>query len=214
MSTDKRTFTQIREQLAKTTEATVLVERSNGQITTGTYKSATPARDNTHDIAVDNGESYKPVHVDVLTDENQAELAGRLAEDKPLKAEMGNAAVSTVLGTPPGLIDHTPDHIANLGSIDAPAEVPVSPQERADTLSTAIDSLLGELSTDDKDTLFRYSLYASDKEDAQYRNDGHGSELAGQYQGQEYRSLSPKAQQVANRYHGLMQQLSRVRRQQ
>jgi hypothetical protein len=218
----EQTFNQINDQVSSAyingSEAlpNVLIERTDKRITVGNLDR------NTGDVLFteDGQDKMHPnVSPELLTDAHQAELAERLA-GKPLRGKLGSAALELTLAEPaqasdiaPGFIDRIPDHIAAQSNETVVAEVPVSPQEKESALSQEIDSLLAELSADDKDKLFRYSTYKSDKANAQHQGDGHASELAGQYMGQEYRGMSAGAQRIADQYHGLMQQLSWSRHQ-
>jgi len=72
--------------------------------------------------------------------------------------------------------------------------------DRIHEQSASIDGMLEELSADDKSRLFRYRMYLDDKKDAQSRGDGQASAMAGQYAGQELRSMSAKARAISSNY--------------
>lgn len=72
--------------------------------------------------------------------------------------------------------------------------------DRVKEQSSKIDTMLEGLSDDDKTGLFRYRMYLDDKKDAQSRGDGQASSLAGQYAGQELRTLSASARAISSTY--------------
>lgn len=208
MNTEKPSFSQISDQFSKGSEATVLVSRSNGEITTGIYAGVESDTKGLYDVVVDGGDGVRSVSGDQLSDAHQALLAEHLAGE-PLKSELGGVAVSlatTTLGSPtmaaPTLIDQIPDDILHPKKEEVVVEEALpSPQER-------MDILLRGLSPDDVSTLYRYSMYKTNKAEAQRRGDGLASQLAGQYMGQELRSMSAAAKIVADQYHVLSGQLS------
>jgi hypothetical protein len=202
MPKETLSFTQLEQQYNSNVPAAVLVERNDGTITTGIYEGYSQDRAGRYDVAVDNGTGGKTLTAEMLSDEQQAQLAERLA-GKPLRTELGEAAVQLTTG----FIDRVPEHLRV-----APDEQS-SVEDEISTLRSQIDGLLEGLSDEDKNRLLRYSMYTTDKSDAQQRGDGDASILYGQYLGQELTSMKPEAQQVADRYHRLMTRLSALRNQ-
>ena len=211
MSAESPTFHQLHEQHDKGKSPTVLVRRSDGNtITTGVYEGQKPG-DSRYIVAVDGGKGERYVSAEALTDAHQAELAEQLA-GQPLKNELGEAALTLAgQGENPAFIDKVPDHILAQAAPATEAAPHLTPEEQADSLSAQIDALVANLNEDDKNALFRYSTYASDKKTSQLNSDGEGSMRAGQYMGQELRGMSEQAQRVADQYHRMMTQLSRLR---
>ncbi len=212
----KQTFNQINNQelSARINRSdalpTVLIERSDKErITVGNLDP------DTRDVLFSEGgqDKVRPgVPLELLTDAHQAELAERYA-GKPLKSELGGAAVSgTVLTS--GFIDRVPDHIMNQGSEEPAIEVLPTPQERADALDGQINTLLEGLSEAEQNKLFRYSMYKSNKAEARRRGDDYLTTEYDQIMTQEYDSLSTEAQSIADQYDELLEKLSQSRREQ
>lgn len=195
---EKQTFNQVTEQISNAyiegndALPSVLIKRSDGRVTVGRLD---PDTQNVHFSEDGKSKMHGNVPVERLSDTYQAELAEELA-GKQLRSRLGDIAISSA---------------THQGREAAKASQ--HPEEREAALRQQIDSLLDRLSKDDKDRLFRYTLYASDKEKAQSEDDGDASMLAGQYMGQEYIAMSQDARVIADRYHRLMGQLSRTRQQ-
>jgi hypothetical protein len=143
-----------------------------------------------------------------LSDDYQAKLAEQLA-GKPLRSELGGAAVQLAVG----FIDRVPEEIISSSENRHAVDAEALAHDEEVTLNEQINSLLEGLGDDDKGRLFRYSMYTTDKSDAQKRGDGEASILYGQYLGQELNTMSADAQRVADRYHRLLNRLSVVRKQ-
>jgi hypothetical protein len=208
MPKETLSFTQLEQQYNSNVPAAVLVERNDGTITTGIYEGYSQDRAGRYDVAVDNGTGGKTLTAEMLSDEHQAQLAERLA-GKPLRTELGEAAVQLTTG----FIDRVPEHLLVAPDEQSSVEVQSTGEDEISTLRSQIDGLLEGLSDEDKNRLLRYSMYTTDKSDAQQRGDGDASILYGQYLGQELTSMKPEAQQVADRYHRLMTRLSALRNQ-
>ncbi len=212
----KQTFNQINNQelSARINRSdalpTVLIERSDKErITVGSLDP------DTRNVLFNEGgqDKVRPdVPLELLTDAHQAELAERYA-GKPLKSELGGTAVSGAVLTS-GFIDRVPDHIMSQGSEEPAVEVLPTPQERADALDGQINTLLKGLTEAEQNKLFRYSMYKSNKAEAQRRGDGDLSIAAGMDMGQEYASMSIEAQSIADQYDELLEKLSQARREQ
>ena len=215
MSKEIPSFRQIEDQIppahVEQSYPTVLVDRSGEQVSTATYEGEYPGKPGYYLVGVDGGDKVRAVTADQLSDDYQAALAEKLA-GKPLRTELGNAALELAnQHAAPVFIDRIPEDIL-APHIDQPVaeERPTLEQEIA-RVDERIKTLLDGLSDDDKNSLFRYMLYKNDKINAQQRGDGEASTLYGQYMGQEERAMSPRAQQVANEYHQLMNNLSSLR---
>ena len=186
---ERSTYNQIEQQNHKAMYPTVLVERGpdKSRITPALYEGQNPHGEG-YIVSVDGDpDSVKIVSAEQLTDEHQASLAERLAGKPLLGQEMGHVAIS------------------------ATAEVVAHVPKDSETLSAAVDQLLTGLSDEDKRSLHAYSRHISDKRTAQRTGDGQFSILSGQYAGQELRSMSAKAQKVADQYTSLMDKLSSAR---
>ena len=224
MTAENPSFRQIEEQQDSGHLATVLVERSDGTISTGRYEGVSSHAPGNYNIGVegrDGSDSVTHVSGDKLTDEYQAELAERLA-GKPLRQEMGSLAVGAIsLVAPeskptPSSVEHTAQvtygedgliEMPNWGAAGASSAeaTPTQPEAPTPTIEDALNDLKQDLPADEVRKLENYSRYLYDKANAQSSGDGEGSTRAGQYAGQEYRSMSPDAQQIASHYASLWQ---------
>ncbi|HTK39561.1 MAG TPA: hypothetical protein VL362_01720 [Patescibacteria group bacterium] len=214
------TFNQINQQLERNQPASVLVERSNKQITVGTYEGLSPDRPGKYRVKVGVNEAGEDLIRDLspaeLDDEHQASLAETLGTDerprvtRAIGAEAFQAA-SIVERDEDGLIV-MPESIRNpvVPATEA-APQPKTQEQRVHELNERVDTLTANLSPEDVQRLYRYSLYKDDKAEAQRSGDGYASEQSGQYMGQEYRAMSPEAQQVADTYHELTRHLQWLR---
>jgi hypothetical protein len=209
------TFNQISEQLDDGKRATVLVERTDGTISTGQYDGHSADIPGLYKVTVDANGSYKNLGGDTLTDEHQALLAERLAQSR-IPARMGGAAVEAARGVVPaagvdseGLIV-VPDWVKQSPAPEVkPAQK--SPKEllaeQKALITSKMDELVKDLSPEDVKRLDRYSRYMHAKRQAQNSGDGEGSTRNGQYAGQEERAMSPGAKKVLSQYQHLWDQL-------
>jgi hypothetical protein len=208
MSHEKLSFTQLEQQRNSDVTPAVLVKRTNGTITTGIYEGLSQEHPGRYDVAVDNGNGGKTLSAEQLSDDYQAKLAEQLA-GKPLREEMGEAAVHLATG----FIDQIPEELRATPDNQYVNEVHEQPYDHVAALSEEINRLLAGFSEDDKGHLYRYSMYTTDKSDAQKQGNGQLSITYGQYIGEELKAMSPEAERVANRYHNLLNGLSAARKQ-
>lgn len=97
----------------------------------------------------------------------------------------------------------------SVGAVEAPSVLEATP-EPAKTSEDLLGQLAEGLSAEDVRLLNSFASYTQDKALAQKEGDGEGSVRSGQYAGQEYREMSPKAQGIASRYANLWIRLNPI----
>lgn len=215
---EKLSFNQITEQLENGHGPTVLVERSQGKITTGEYAGENPEKPGTYmvNVMTERGgqlvPGYREISAEDVSDSHQEKLAERLA-GKALRISIGHAAMpmEVTRSMNPGFIDRVPGTVRAQSTESASVTPERTNADRIAELSKKMDEMVDGLSEDDKSRLFRFARYSFDKEEAQKAGDGQGSSSSGQYAGQEYRAMSSAARSVSSEFRDSLRHLSWLR---
>lgn len=194
MSNHETSYNQLQEQIDAGRNPTVLVPRSNGEITTGLYAGkADGERYRVEVISPDGQVGHKDVDAVGISDRYQEQLAEQLA-GQPLRNLGENAVVAA-------------------GVAEPREKEAVKENDPEAGLLARMREIEAKYSEEDALNLWRYSSSLANKADAQKAGDGTGSIGFSQEAGRALKNLSPRAREDAQTHFALMQRLNRIRQQ-